>query len=63
MDVTPRDLDALLVAPVTGPMSTLPGATPSAPPKAGPLPAGRDARFAGRGQRAGQTRRDAFRRS
>ncbi|MGR6321511.1 hypothetical protein Q2K19_18180 [Micromonospora soli] len=61
VDVTPPDLD--MVPPVTVPASTRPAATPAAPPKAGPPPTGQDARFAGRGQRAGQTRRYAFRRS
>lgn len=63
VEVTPPDLDALAVAPaapVTLPAS--PQAETPPPPKAGPPP-GRDARFAGRSQRAGQTRRYAFRRS
>ncbi|MFD2767865.1 hypothetical protein [Micromonospora eburnea] len=62
VDVTPTDLDALAVAPVAKPVSLpeVPGATP---PKAGPPSTGRDARLAGRSQRAGQTRFYAFRRS
>ena len=62
-ELTPPDLDALTVtpaAPVDLPAS--PQAETPPPPKAGP-PTGRDARFAGRSQRAGQTRRYAFRRS
>lgn len=58
-DVTPTDLDTLAVTPA-GPVPV--AATPPTPPKAGP-PAGRDARLAGRSQRAGQTRFYAFRRS
>ncbi|MFG2058830.1 hypothetical protein ACGFI9_32890 [Micromonospora sp. NPDC048930] len=63
-DVTPTDLDTLAVAPVAGSVAlpTPAGATPPAPPKAGP-PAGRGARLAGRSQRAGQARFYAFRRS
>ncbi|MCW3840080.1 hypothetical protein ONA70_08210 [Micromonospora yasonensis] len=58
-DVTPPDLDALAVpSPVALPART---DTPP-PPKAGP-PTGRDARLAGRSQRAGQARFYAFRRS
>ncbi|SCL38520.1 hypothetical protein GA0070624_6243 [Micromonospora rhizosphaerae] len=62
-DVTPPELDTLAVAP-SAPVAlpaTKQAETPP-PPKAGPPP-GRDARFAGRGQRASQTRRHAFRRS
>jgi hypothetical protein len=61
VDLTPADLDALTVAPAAP--VTLPGrADAPPPPKAGP-PAGREARLAGRSQRAGQTRFYAFRRS
>ncbi|MEU5941540.1 hypothetical protein ABZ807_20670 [Micromonospora sp. NPDC047548] len=63
MDVTLPDVDIPAVtsaAPVALPASTQAETPP--PPKAGPPP-GRDARFAGRSQRAGQTRRYAFRRS
>ncbi|MEU4369149.1 hypothetical protein ACPSM1_12810 [Micromonospora chersina] len=61
VDLTPADLDALTVAPAA-PVA-LPGRTDTPPPpKAGP-PAGREARLSGRGQRAGQTRFYAFRRS
>lgn len=62
-DVTPPDLDSVAVAPampVDLPALPVVGSTP--PPKAGPPP-GRDPRLAGRTQRAGQTRRYAFRRS
>ncbi|MFJ8582441.1 hypothetical protein [Micromonospora sp. NPDC093277] len=63
VDVTPTDLDALAVAPVAKPVA-LPGTSEATPPKAGPPSTGRDARLAGRGgQRAGQTRFYAFRRS
>ena len=61
-ELTPPDLEALTVAPadpVALPTSPQ-GETP--PPKAGPPP-GRGARFAGRSQGVGQTRRYAFRRS
>ncbi|MBM0226325.1 MULTISPECIES: hypothetical protein [Micromonospora] len=63
VDVTLPDVDIPAVAPaapVALPASTQAEIPP--PPKGGP-PAGRDARFAGRSQRAGQTRRYAFRRS
>ncbi|MFI7427536.1 hypothetical protein ACIBPB_11175 [Micromonospora sp. NPDC049836] len=63
LEVTPTDLDALTVAPAEPVAVPTPsGAAKPAPPKAGP-PAGRDARLAGRSQRAGQTRFYAFRRS
>ncbi|MEU4480752.1 hypothetical protein AB0F68_22255 [Micromonospora sp. NPDC023966] len=63
MDVTPPDVDALTVAPaVPVDVPVLPAADTPSPPKAGPPP-GRDPRLAGRSQRAGQTRRYAFRRS
>ncbi|MFE9692928.1 hypothetical protein [Micromonospora sp. NPDC005806] len=61
VDVTPTDLDALTVAPAV-PVALPDRADSPPPPKAGP-PAGRDARLAGRSQRAGQTRFYAFRRS
>ncbi|WP_319462966.1 hypothetical protein [Micromonospora sp. RTP1Z1] len=63
VDVTPTDLDTLAVAPST-PVVLPPSSQAEVPPapKAGPPP-GRDARFVGRSQRAGQTRRYAFRRS
>jgi hypothetical protein len=60
VDLTPADLDALTVAPAAP--VVLPGRADTPPPKSGP-PAGRDARLAGRSQRAGQTRFYAFRRS
>ncbi|MEU8263626.1 hypothetical protein AB0C02_23745 [Micromonospora sp. NPDC048999] len=61
MDVTPPDLAALEVAPPA--KVTLPDRTDTPPaPKAGP-PVGREARISGRGQRAGQNRFYAFRRS
>ena len=62
-ELTPPDLEALTVAPadrVALPTSSQAETLP--PPKAGPPP-GRDARFAGRSQGVGQTRRYAFRRS
>ncbi|WBC17429.1 hypothetical protein O7600_11585 [Micromonospora sp. WMMA1998] len=59
-EVTPRDLDALTVAPST-PVS-LPTEQAPAPPTAGP-PAGGRSGVTGRSQRAGQTRFYAFRRS
>ncbi|MEO3769696.1 hypothetical protein [Micromonospora sp. B9E7] len=64
-DLTPANLDQVVVLPAVPPLP-IEGAEPaarSAPPKAGPPVAhGRSA--AGRGsQRAGQTRRYAFRRS
>ncbi|MEU3455919.1 hypothetical protein ABZ671_20340 [Micromonospora sp. NPDC006766] len=59
--VTPPDLAALAVA-SAAPVA-LPGRSDTPPaPKAGP-PVGREARIAGRSQRAGQTRFYAFRRS
>ncbi|RZU77567.1 hypothetical protein EV384_6297 [Micromonospora kangleipakensis] len=62
-DVTPPDLDTLAVAPaVPVDLPVLPAAETPPPPKAGPPP-GRDPRFAGRTQPAGQARRYAFRRS
>ncbi|PWU50948.1 hypothetical protein DLJ46_05930 [Micromonospora globispora] len=62
-ELTPPDLDALTVAPAAPvDLPAAPQAEAPSPPKAGPPPA-RDARFAGRSQRAGQTRRYAFRRS
>ncbi|GAA4577044.1 hypothetical protein GCM10023176_49820 [Micromonospora coerulea] len=60
LEPAPPDLDTLGVAPVAPPV--LPVVETPPPPKAGPPP-GRDPRFAGRSQRAGQTRRYAFRRS
>jgi len=62
VDVTPTDLDTLAVAPVVKPVA-VPGESGATPPKAGPPSTGRDARLVGRGQRAGQTRFYAFRRS
>ncbi|WBC06813.1 hypothetical protein [Micromonospora sp. WMMA1947] len=76
--VTPPKLDTLTVAPPAVVLPTepatptvspsespespvLPGAS-ATPPRSGP-PAGRQARFTGRSQRAGQTRFYAFRRS
>ncbi|KAB1118389.1 hypothetical protein O7630_22075 [Micromonospora sp. WMMD718] len=61
LEVTPADLDALTVAPST-PVALPQGSDTPTPPRSGP-PAGRDARTVGRGQRAGQTRFYAFRRS
>ncbi|MFI2647550.1 hypothetical protein [Micromonospora fulviviridis] len=59
VDVNPPDPDTLTVA---SPVALPALADTPPPPKAGP-PAGRDARLAGRSQRAGQTRFYAFRRS
>ncbi|MBQ1028154.1 hypothetical protein [Micromonospora sp. C95] len=53
--LTPANLDDVAIAPVP----TLPAVRPA--PKAGPPPAGSSA--VGRGQRTGQVRRYAFRRS
>lgn len=62
-ELTPADLDTLAVAPAAPvALPASPQAETPPPPKAGPPP-GREARFAGRSQRAGQTRRYAFRRS
>ncbi|MBY8875186.1 hypothetical protein K7640_25470 [Micromonospora sp. PLK6-60] len=61
VDMTPTDLDARTVAPVAVPpvVATPTGATP---PTAGPRTTG-GARLTGRGQRVGQNRFYAFRRS
>ncbi|PWU46697.1 hypothetical protein DLJ47_32085 [Micromonospora sp. S4605] len=60
-DLTPVNLDQVAVAPVSPAGPVLPAARPIAP-KAGPPIAG-GGKAAGRTQRAGQTRRYAFRRS
>ena len=58
----PAEPAASTVSPSESPESpVLPGAS-ATPPRSGP-PAGRQARFTGRSQRAGQTRFYAFRRS
>ncbi|SBT45912.1 hypothetical protein [Micromonospora auratinigra] len=76
VDVNLADLDTGPVLPVEVPTVEVPPAAPApstfspaaptpsgaTPPKAGP-PVGRDARLAGRSQRAGQNRFYAFRRS
>ncbi|RLP98904.1 hypothetical protein EAD96_27830 [Micromonospora sp. BL1] len=64
--VSPDAVSAVLAAPTVSPSESLetpvlPG-TSATPPRSGP-PAGRQARFTGRSQRAGQTRFYAFRRS
>ena len=64
--VSPDAVSPVLAAPTVPPSESpetpvLPGAS-ATPPRSGP-PAGRQARFTGRSQRAGQTRFYAFRRS
>ncbi|KAB1902737.1 hypothetical protein J5U46_18090 [Micromonospora tulbaghiae] len=64
--VSPDAVPPVLAAPTVSPSESLetpvlPGAS-ATPPRSGP-PAGRQARFTGRSQRAGQTRFYAFRRS
>ncbi|MER6757792.1 hypothetical protein [Micromonospora echinofusca] len=58
-DLTPVNLDEVAVAPV---VPALPGARPAAP-KAGPPVSGAGRAGTLRGQKAGQARRYAFRRS
>ncbi|MDO3701957.1 hypothetical protein Q3W71_09720 [Micromonospora sp. C28SCA-DRY-2] len=60
-DLTPVNLDQVAIAPVSPAGPVLPATRPTAP-KAGPPVLG-GGKAAGRGQRAGQTRRYAFRRS
>ncbi|WBC01779.1 hypothetical protein [Micromonospora sp. WMMA1976] len=64
--VSPDAVSPVLAAPTVSPSESpetpvLPGAS-ATPPRSGP-PAGQQARFTGRSQRAGQTRFYAFRRS
>ncbi|SCL67867.1 hypothetical protein GA0070606_4655 [Micromonospora citrea] len=61
-DLTPVNLDEVAVAQVTPAVPALPAARPAAP-KAGPPVAGAVRAGGSRGQRAGQARRYAFRRS